>query len=414
MAPKFVFFDSNTWIYLSNGFEVFSKKYLDLHFKVFEILQKRVWDGSLIIFTNEIVKEEWKRNEEDAATQLRVLTDKAKSYTDQLRAIGQYLDHDQDQIEKMVTAVIEQTDKKIEMNKRHIEKVKHFIEHQTQTVAVTDEHRIEASLMAQRTQAPFRGDKSNSMSDALILLSITDFLDTSKPIDHPAVNYAIREDGAFSSYFISSNFGDFANLPDKHTIHPDLEPILARSGTVYHPSLGPLIEELEKEFLSHDELRALELSDGFFNCYLCEADYRTLKFSEPRRTYDPYKFNRPFDPNQLILFDDIPLPDNEKPFSNVETAYCGHCNTDFIVCPNCDTMFNIDVDEVSDCPGCHYNFFLEVVRNRKGAIDRYVFSIVKQFACTNCGDQSLKVNEEGMCDACVGYKQIFASQEVSK
>lgn len=204
------------------------------------------------------------------------------------------------------------------------------------------------------------------MSDALILLSITDFLDTSKPIDHPAVKYAIREGGGFSSYFITSNFGDFANLPDKHRIHPDLEPILARSNTRYYPSLGPLIEEFEKEFLSRDELQALEDSDSFFSCYICEGEYRSLKFSDTRRVYDPYKFNGSFDPDQLVLFNDIPFNDQDDPFSEIDTAYCGHCNTDFIVCPNCHSMFNIDVDEITDCVECHYKFKLEMEKDRRG------------------------------------------------
>lgn len=156
MAPKFVFFDSNTWIYLSNGFEVFSKKYLDLHFKIFDILKRRVDDGSLIIFTNEIIREEWQRNETDAAIQLNLLLGKANSYKDQLRSIGKYLEQVQENIDQLLKAVDVQTERKIEMNKLHIEKVKHFIENQTQSIAVTDEHRIEASRMAQSKKAPFR------------------------------------------------------------------------------------------------------------------------------------------------------------------------------------------------------------------------------------------------------------------
>lgn len=87
MSLKFVFFDSNTWIYLANGFDVFSNKYLELHFKVFDILEKRVLDGSLVILTNEIIKEEWGRHQNDAAKQIAIITGKAKSYKDQLITI---------------------------------------------------------------------------------------------------------------------------------------------------------------------------------------------------------------------------------------------------------------------------------------------------------------------------------------
>lgn len=405
MAPKFVFFDSNTWIYLANGFEVFSGKYLDLHFKVFDILERRVSDGSLVIFTNEIVKEEWKRNEEESAKQLGLLVKRANSYKDQLLSIGEYLGHNETQIEQLIKAVDMQTDRKIHLNRIHIAKVKQFIEHKTENIAICDRHRIEASVMAQRKQAPFRGDKSNSMSDALILLSITDFLDTSKPIDHLAVKYAIKENGGFDSYFITSNFGDFANLPDKHTIHPDLEPILARSGTVYHPSLGPLMEQLEKEFLTQDELRALEATDRSIHCYICDCDYPSLKFSEPIRIYDPYKSNGSYNLNQLLLFDDIvPVFHKDGPYSNVETGYCRHCNTDFIVCPNCDCMFNIEEDETVECPECYYKFLLEVEKGFKDKTHSHTYSIVQEFTCIYCGDSFHENNTENLCEFCLEYQ----------
>jgi hypothetical protein len=410
MAPKFVFFDSNTWIYLANGFDIFSNNYLELHFKVFEILEKRVSDGSLIIFTNEIIKQEWARHQDDAATQIGLIKSKAKSYKDQLRTIGAFIGQNKEQIDLLTKAVDEETEKKIALHVRHIERVKKFIEERTEPIAVSDKHRIEATQMAQRKQAPFRGDKSNSMSDALILLSITDFLDTSKKIEHAAVQYALQEDGAIESYFITSNFGDFAALPDKHTIHPDLAPILARSGTAYYPSLVPLINNLEKEFLTQDELRAIEAADRSIHCQVCDSEYPSVQFSNPTRLFDPFKGNNSNDPSQLLLFNDIPVYDSEEPFSEVEIAYCDHCGADFITCPNCDEMVHIKENEKIQCTGCHYKFLLHVERDRKGTIHGYEHIIVRDFTCNDCGEDFDEVDENGLCETCADYKNIAEAQ----
>jgi len=406
MAPKFVFFDSNTWIYLANGFDVFSNNYLELHFKVFEILEKRVLDGSLVIFTNEIIKEEWARHHDDAAKQISIIKGKAKNYKDQLRSIGAFIGQNQDQIDQLINAIDEQTNQKIKLHEEHIERVKKFIEKHTDTIEVSDKHRIEASQMAQRKQAPFRGDKSNSMADALILLSITDFLDTSKHIDHGAVQYALHEDGAIESYFVTSNFGDFAALPDKHTIHPDLVPILARSGTSYFPSLVPLINNLEKEFFAQDELRAIEAADCSIHCGVCDSEYASVRFSSPAKLFDPYKLQGSNDPDQLSLFDSETVSTPEEPYSNVETAYCENCGTDYVICPNCDAMFNIKENETTPCPECHYKFLLHIEKDRKGSIHSYEYLIVQEFTCKDCGDDFDEVNEDGICETCAEYKHI--------
>jgi len=44
MAPQYIFLDTNNWIYLANGFNVLSKEHDDLHFRVFDIIEKRVDD----------------------------------------------------------------------------------------------------------------------------------------------------------------------------------------------------------------------------------------------------------------------------------------------------------------------------------------------------------------------------------
>lgn len=406
MGPKFAFFDSNTWIYLANGFNVFSNKYEDLHFKVFEILEKRVSDGSLVIFTNEIIKEEWARHQDDAAHQIGLLKNKSKSYKDQLRTISAYIGQTKEQLDELIKAVDEETDKKILQHEQHIDRVKKFIEAHTDVIVVSDQHRIEASQMAQRKQAPFLGDKSNSMSDALILLSITDFLNSSKKNNHPAVKYALGEDGVVESYFVTSNFSDFAALPNKHKIHPDLEPILARSGTEYQPSLGLLINDLEKEFLTQDELRAIEDADRSTYCEVCNSEYASVQFSATTNVFDPFKFEGYVDPNQLTLFDTEMENLKDEPFVDLETAYCDHCNADYVVCPNCQEMVHVKENEKTPCTGCYYKFMLDVERDRKGLVHGYSFTIIRDFTCSDCGDEFDEFSELGLCETCEEYRVV--------
>lgn len=409
VAPKFVFFDSNTWIYLANGFDVFANKYLELHFKVFEILEKRVLSGDLVIFTNGIIKEEWARHQDDAAIQIKNIINKANHYKDQLRDIGRFTAGNEQYIEHLIKSVDEETQRKVALHEAHIEKVKKFIEDRTEAIAVSDQHRIEASQMAQRKQAPFIGDKSNSMSDALILLSITDFLDTSKKNDNPAVRFALAEAGWVESYFITSNFNDFAALPDKHSIHPDLAPILARSGTFYYPSLGPLINKLEKEFLTQDELRAIEEADRSTFCQVCDSDYPTVQFCAPTSVFDPFKFNGHVDPSQLELFEKGAEVVREEPFSDVESAFCDHCGADYIICPNCYDMVHLKQNEKTACTGCEYNFIVKVTRDRKGAIHGYEYEIVRNFLCIDCGDSFEEVDHSGCCETCAEYRDLATS-----
>ena len=305
----------------------------------------------------------------------------------------------------MTKAIDEETVKKSNLHKQHIERVKKFIEEHTENIAVSDEHRIEASSMAQRKQAPFVGDKSNSMADALILLSITDFLDKSKRNDHPAVKYARQESEEVESYFITSNFGDFAALPDKHTIHPDLVHILERSGTAYYPSLVPLINKLEAEFLTQDELRAIEEADESACCEVCDSEYMSIQFSMVTKVYDPFKVKGTNDVDQLSLFGDEIAPIQE-PFSEVRPAYCDHCGADFITCPNCGDFVHIKENEKTQCTGCHYKFLLNVEKDRKGAIHGYEYTIVNDFTCNYCGDDFDEISEEGLCENCAEFDKI--------
>lgn len=409
MSPKFAFFDTNTWIYLANGFDAFAKQYGDLHFKVFDILEKRVNDGSLVIFTNEIIKAEWLRHLDDAAHQVKQLNIDAKKYKDQLLAIGSYLGQNKDEIDELIKCVDETTARKIAKHEQHIERVKKFIDERTEIIAVDDEHRVEASKMALSKQAPFCGDKSNSMADALILLSITDFLDLTKANHHPAVKYALQEDGVVESYFVTSNFNDFAALPDKHTIHPDLAPILARSGTVYYPTLGLLVNKLEKEFLTQDELRVIENADHSIYCSVCDGEYPSIQISKETKLFDPFKLDGSNNPDQLSIFEEI-APVYQDPFVDVQTAYCDNCGADFITCPNCGDMLHIKEDEKTSCTGCHYKFLLQVERDRKGAIHGHEFIIVRNYICEDCGDDCDDVDEQGVCETCAEYRRIAENQ----
>jgi predicted nucleic acid-binding protein len=70
---KYIFLDTNNWIYLCNGYNVYSGKHEELHFKIFDTLKKRSEEGSLRFLINDIVIDEWTRNESQRREQLNAL-----------------------------------------------------------------------------------------------------------------------------------------------------------------------------------------------------------------------------------------------------------------------------------------------------------------------------------------------------
>lgn len=127
----FIFLDTNNWIYLSNGFNVWSNKHDELHFKVFDIITRRVADESLVVLVNDIVIDEWQRNKAQTEEQLRQIENKYKSYSSYLSAIKDFAGGSEKKYKKVHKALKNKYEEKVEQYREHVDKVEEFLLNKT-------------------------------------------------------------------------------------------------------------------------------------------------------------------------------------------------------------------------------------------------------------------------------------------
>lgn len=221
---KFIFLDTNNWIYLSNGFNILSNKHDELHLKIFDTIKKRVNDGSLVFLINDIVIDEWNRNKSEAENQIIAIQNKYKAYLNSLNVIQEFISCNRKRITKLKKVLEEKYNEKIQRHRDHIKSVEEFLLKETVKIDISDKNKIEASNLALAKKAPFIGDKKNSMADALILLSSIEYIYENEKIDISLFS-EIKEKQLYfpESYFMSTNEDEFSSFDDKEIIHPDLE-----------------------------------------------------------------------------------------------------------------------------------------------------------------------------------------------
>lgn len=403
---KYILLDTNNWIYLSNGFNVLSNKHDELHLKIFEVIQKRVEEGLLIFLTNEIIIEEWKRNKSSVEKQIKDLTNKYVDYKKTLQSIKTFVDEGEIKEYDSLKYKLEHAYKnKSSHLQKHILAVEDFLLNKTEKIQITDHSKIEATNLALAKKAPFIGDKKNSMADALILLSTIEYLKQNHKSVLPAEIMEDNNEYVFypESYFISSNKGDFSSPDNKEIIHPDLEPILAETKTIFYYTLAKLINSIEEEFLTIDEQRAIEFADDRFYCDHCDNDhYPSVHFSEEFAIPDSGK--SPELINQLkINFDTLSTEQyNPEDFmTTIRTANCSHCAAEYIECP-CGNINHVEVyNDKIRCEGeCGRVFIIHADIDRKGSVLSLNYEILHDKECQGCGSFVETLNDSDLCPDC--------------
>lgn len=412
---KYIFLDTNNWIYLSNGFNIYSSKHDELHLKIFNIICKRVKDGSIVFLVNDIILSEWERNKNQVENQINEISTKFKGYNGYLKAINEFIneDNENEEIIKLKIVLEEKYHEKIKRHKDHIKKVEDFLKNNTLKINISDKNKIEASDLALEKKAPFIGDKKNSMADALILLNSIEYIYENKRILAPRYLTYEKEEYIFpESFFVSSNKGDFSDSNDKEKIHKDLEPFLNRTNTKFYYTLGKLINSLEERFLTEEEETVIEHVDESAYCDVCDFEhYPTVEFSEYFQIINPNK--KPRDKNQLLLeFPgyDYSLEANEKlsfTMLNIRTATCSHCRAEYIEC-SCGEINHIkDYNSKFECAGCGNKFQVFADIDRKGMIHSLEYELLKDVKCEKCGDYFGAVDDVGLCEYCAEYERII-------
>ncbi|MCE4564354.1 DUF4935 domain-containing protein [Maribellus sp. CM-23] len=409
---KFIFLDTNNWIYLSNGFNIYSNKHDELHLKVFETIRKRVKEGNLVFLINDIVLSEWERNKEQSENQIKEIEKKFKGHTGNLKSLNEFIGGEKtEEIDALKKSLEEKYKEKIARHKNHIKNVEFFLKNETVKIQISDKTKIDASNLALEKKAPFIGDKRNSMADALILLSSIEYLYE----NHKFPDFSLGNDGNYffpDSFFVSSNSGDFSSSEDKEKIHKDLEPFLKKTNTKFFYTLGKLINSLEVEFLTEEEENIIEHVDDRVYCDICDCDYYpSVNFSDYFEVYNPnkkfvdknqYSFEFPEIEHNLIISEEM-----ASPMSSIRTAECEHCGAEFIECL-CGEINHIeDYNTIIECiGGCGTKFRINADIDRKGMVHSIEYELIKEFRCTKCGDEFEEVDENGLCEECAEYERI--------
>lgn len=404
---KYIFLDTNNWIYLSNGFNILSSKFDELHLKIFDIIKKRTNEGILVFLVNDIVIEEWKRNKPETEKQINELENKFKAYRDSLRTIKNFIGKDSQEL-KSINAELQKTfEEKSERLKKHIFDVEDFIKNKTENIKISEKVKLEAVDLALEKKAPFIGDKKNSMADALILLSSIEHISESLSTSLDSQLFVTEENLILypDSYFVSSNKGDFSSKEDKEKIHADLEPYLKKTETKFFFTLAKLINLLEEEFITLEEEFAIEHADDSSFCEYCDfTHYPTVNYSEEFYIVDENK--GPNLVNQYrIKFDekDEEIKYKDEDFmSLIRTANCSHCGAEFIEC-NCGELNLVEhYNTTFSCSGsCGNIFLIRANSDKKGIVYHKEYKILKGYLCSCCNEYYDELNEIEMCSDCV-------------
>jgi hypothetical protein len=403
MYPRYVFLDTNNWIYLANGFNPYSQKHEDVHLKVFDLLEKRANDGSIIVLVNKIVLDEFERNKAQTEAKIHDINSKVKGYIGSLKPLKDFLSDSDKELQAIEKKIIDTASSRIANLRKHNFNVERFLQRWTIQIPISDKQKLRAAEMAVEKKAPFIGDKKNSMADALHILSFAEYVEGH--YDPPSKRLkAISPPG----FFVTSNSGDFSDPTNKEKLHSDLVPIMAVSGSKFYYVLHKLVNDLEEEFLSKEEQNIIEDAENFMYCEVCNYDFKDHDFSAPFELFDPHLIKGGSrDEDQLGLFKEI-IVRLENPNVLTRTVSCDHCGSNYLECPNCNELVLIrDAVPIIECSYCHYKFKYNIDVDEKGRVHDVGFEIVMTYECCNCGIDVEEINDIGFCAACWEYEQLI-------
>ena len=250
---------------------------------------------------------------------------------------------------------------KITENEKHISNVEQLLS-SSESFEVTDKIKSFAADWAVDKKAPFKGDKKNSMADALILFSSIEHIKTISTIeifDEPYLRLG-------TSIFVSGNKGDYCSSADDNKIHEDLVQKLEEVKMGFFNSLPKALNFIDATLFKEAEIRKIEqemnelYEDNTYYCDTCSPDdenqyLNVVNFSNSEIVEE--ESSEFENPNQLkfdfVEYTNIPITDPKKAHS-IQRGFCLWCSTEHIKCENCNTITALDdgIDDHFECDGC--------------------------------------------------------------
>jgi len=305
----YLILDTNIWIYLANSYNPKNKNYEDgLHFKLVKSLKELIDSRDIIILTNDIIIDEWKRNKKNAKGLINKHKNTLEGNKGSIKNIKKYLEiSDKQKLQDVFNKYTDNLKKVIQDNERHINEVEDLLLNKSTKIDIHDEVKISASDRAIKKLAPFKGEKSNSMADAVILLSSIKYLKEAgrtSPWEEGEDDFFIFPE----SIFVTNNKGDFANPENENEVHTELKPLLDEVQMKYEMNIGKIINKAHADLIAYEEIQKIEeeLGEEYWKdvvrCEVCypDSDSNIVYFGEPITVVN--EMNKRDDSNQLKLF----------------------------------------------------------------------------------------------------------------
>lgn len=213
--------DTDIWLNSMAGF----------HDDLFLVDRIEAWieAGEVILLVPDIIIEEWKRNSTKKDQEIR--KNWGQFYAAISEMFGDFGKHG-----------LLKPDEVDEWNKKYLERVELLLDEGLHIEARRDDFFIEASKLGLGKMAPF-GKKANSTADALIFLSVIDFLKSN--IDSKVL-------------FISNNKSDFSNPNDTDVLHSDLKEYIIGLDFHFYQNIGKFLYSSGLPKISAASIRSLK------------------------------------------------------------------------------------------------------------------------------------------------------------
>jgi hypothetical protein len=211
-----------------------------------ESLKNLVSNDKIKILTADLIIKEWQRNKQSRFSLIEKHKRTLEGQVSNLKSIRTRLDEeDRHNIDQVISKFQDKVQSEIENNKKHIREVEDLLNNYTIKFQITSDIKARVADWAVEKNAPFKGAKSNSTADALILFGSIDYLtEIARIVNIDEEIYLYPE-----SIFVTGNTGDFSDTSEKEKLHADLVPCFTDKmvdGTNLAKVLNT-VEELFKE-----------------------------------------------------------------------------------------------------------------------------------------------------------------------
>lgn len=406
--------DTNIWINISNGLEPP---------RLLNRLNDEVRDGNIKLLLPEIILKEWERNKERFIVEQT--QDSTTKQIDSLKKLNEFLEHDEfdfsflwdeeignnenekvtklrDKIEELISELKEHKTEIINRAKKNVETVESIFKNPNTIVLPTDSKSSMTVVgLATEKKFPLENEKNN-FADALIFYQF--------------INY-LKDNGLEKGHFVTSNKKEFFPNPKK-ILHESLQKEIDDTKSFFYKSLSEALNKtLNEELVNFKELKRIEelaelqninLDEDIYYCLACDGDEggeSILHFSSDIEIIDE---RSKIDKNQLALEleDEYVAEVEEMPVPHeAESAVCGYCGTEHIVCPECKQIWDFmsyKINQIQNCESCNLRFKYVEDKDRKGMVLSTHLELLDDYDhCSKCGTE-FDASESGIdiCEKC--------------